>query len=186
MVLRTAFGWADARTINCSMGYVDAMGPTPRTVQANTAGARIVFDYAEGLSIQGAQSCVSCCQQEDAFQLEVTSAGAPAAGRRLVNATATVVSGDTIAFVPRETLEAGSSITAVRYALLDIPQCVIYNSAGLPANPFVLPVDKAQQNGGPNQAQGEDVGAAPATALKLPPMVRLGFGKGTRLVHPIP
>ncbi len=31
-------------------------------------------------------------------------------------------------------------ISAVRYAMIDEPQCVLYNSASLPALPFQLPV----------------------------------------------
>ena len=35
---------------------------------------------------------------------------------------------------------ASDWLSAVRYAMIDEPQCVLYNSASLPALPFQLPV----------------------------------------------
>lgn len=160
------------------MGFVDAMGPTPIHVHVTGASSvAITFHFVEGLALAPAQGCVACCQQQDAFQLEITDSNG---AQRLLNASATVTDADTITVVARQALTAGSSVVAVRYAVLDVPQCAIYNSAGLPANPFILPVETAlEQTPVTVTPANSTVGKKSAprlanrdSALQLPPMVR--------------
>lgn len=162
--------------MNCSMGFVDAMGPAPSRARAASKGVEIAFDYAEGLFLEGAQSCVECCQQHDAFQLEIVTGNGE---RRLVNATAAVSGTNMVTVTPQGAVATGSTIVAVRYAVIDVPQCVIYNSAGIPSNPFVLSVEAAaaeMMSFGLARADSKKVSLGSAEqdpALKLPPMVRL-------------
>jgi hypothetical protein len=168
------------------MGFVDAMGPVPSRARAASKGVNIAFDYAEGLFLEGAQSCVECCQQRDAFQLEIVTGNGE---KRLVNASAAVTGTSMVTVTPQEALTTGSTIVAVRYAVIDVPQCVIYNSAGMPSNPFVLSVEAAAAEMMPfglAHADSKKVSSGSveqAPALKLPPMVRLLVLRNQNLLH---
>lgn len=96
----------------------------------------LTMTHADGLVLAPAQGCVQCCEQKGYLFKVANQKGIwfPAIGDVLkTNPTATVV------VVPLSNVTI-SSIIAVQFAVQDVPQCALYNSAQLPAVPFSLPV----------------------------------------------
>jgi hypothetical protein len=113
--------------------------------------AVVSFAHAGGLALRGAQRCFHCCDQaatppvgqvgHGEYLFEVANRKGvwmPAAG-----GSVDPVSG-TIKVFPNTTVTCKSAescwLAAVRYAVLDVPQCALYNAADLPASQFELPV----------------------------------------------
>merc|ERR1712130_562955 len=115
----------------------------------------LTMGHADGLFIGPAQGCVQCCEQPQIMELnpkykyqqllinnghlfEVSNRKGiwfPAVGAILM----TKKSPPTVIVTPVSNV-TGPWISAVRFAVQDIPQCALYNSAQLPAVPFSLPV----------------------------------------------
>jgi hypothetical protein len=99
--------------------------------------------HAAGLALLPAQGCMQCCNQSnrrspsDPFVFQV-------ANRKgvLLQAVGSVASSPDgpIVLVKPTTNVTGSWLASVQFGVLDIPQCVLYNSAELPAVPFEFPV----------------------------------------------
>lgn len=110
--------------------------------------ARIFFNNAAGLSLLPAQGCVGCCNQSREALREPSTPFLFEVMNRAGNwlpAIGSVSGQQTVDIVPLNnvTCEAGHSrnnslcwLSGVRSAVLDIPQCALYNEAGLPAAPF--------------------------------------------------
>jgi hypothetical protein len=54
-------------------------------------------------------------------------------------ATGAMVNKTTVEITP-VTAVPGEWVSGVRYQVIDVPQCALYNAAGLPALPFELPL----------------------------------------------
>eukprot|EP00045_Choanoeca_perplexa_P013183 m.147664 g.147664 ORF g.147664 m.147664 type:complete len:898 (-) comp16269_c0_seq2:996-3689(-) len=153
-ILRTAFSWTN-RSYSIAMGFVDSMPPTVADiVVAGPSETTVRFDYASGLTFQPAQGCVTCCQNRSrVFQGFVNDQWLP---------LEYALSGQTVSLTAPQ-----GTISAVRYAVEDVPECVLYNDQGFAASPFELNVSSAQdpvQTSRPSTAVGLDPN------LKTPPM----------------
>lgn len=112
--------------------------------------AVVSFGHAKGLVLRGAQRCFHCCNQTSPplgqvghgeYLFEVANRRGvwlPAVGELLDPALGTVKVTPTSP-VPCAA-PASCWLTAVRYAVLDVPQCALYNEAEFPAGQFELPV----------------------------------------------
>ena len=97
--------------------------------------------YSEGLTLAKGQGCQRCCNQTASHDLpapfEVQNDRGdwlPAIGSMQPDGTVLVVPAGAARKVGHDWL------FGVRYAMIDEPQCVLYNSASIPALPFQLPV----------------------------------------------
>ena len=102
--------------------------------------ATLVLDHANGLSLSPGQGCVQCCNQTAVLNkvavFEVSNRRGiwlPAVGSLRLDGSVEVVPAGHARTVSSDWL------AGVRYAMIDEPQCVLYNSASLPALPFQLP-----------------------------------------------
>ena len=106
----------------------------------------ITMDHAKGISLSPGQGCVQCCNQTaDPLRGSRGAAVFEVANRRGVWLPAIgrmTPDGHTVEVVPagHAGTVANDWLAAVRYAMIDEPQCVLYNSASLPALPLQLPV----------------------------------------------
>jgi len=118
----------------------------------NKPYAEVTFAHAGGLALQPAQGCFHCCNQtSEPPATRVVGAGEylfevanrrgdwlPAVGKQVDETQGT------IKVVPNTNVTCTSPsqcwLAAVRYAVMDVPQCALYNSAQLPAGQFQLPV----------------------------------------------
>lgn len=105
--------------------------------------ASIQMSQAAGLELAPAQGCVQCCDQ-DKLLYEGQRHLFEVANRRgtWLPAVGTVSGrGDlTRVIVRAKTNVTGDWLKAVRFAVMDIPQCVLYNYLELAAAPFSFPV----------------------------------------------
>ena len=108
----------------------------------------ITLDRAEGVSLAPAQGCVRCCDQSVDPEARADAGSLfEVANRRgkWLPATGELDAQGKLVVRPRSTV-SGGWVSAVRYAVVDEPQCVLYGPSGLPALPFELPLPwKANQ-----------------------------------------
>jgi hypothetical protein len=116
--------------------------------------AKVTFAHAGGLALLPAQGCFHCCNQTAAppkgqvgsgeWLFEVANRRGewlPAIGGQVDPATGTMrVTPLTNVTCPMPKGSSSCWLAAVRYAVVDVPQCAIYNTAELPASQFELPV----------------------------------------------
>ena len=132
------------------VGQEEYSGPRVATVRKNPAEpgklsptVNITMDstHARGLQLSPGQGCDRCCNQtadpgkKTVFEVQNDRGDwLPAHGSLTADGIVQVVPVGPARHVGHDWL------FGVRYAMLDEPQCVLYNSAQLPALPFQLPV----------------------------------------------
>ena len=134
--------WSPPVAAEGAGGAEEWSGPTvDRTVLRTDGSVEVRMAHAAGLELRGGQGCVLCCDQAtppergDAYMFEFFD---DARGEWLA-ATGSVLANGSVLVRPHANA-AGRSASAVRYGVTDIPQCVLYNAAELPAVPFAFPV----------------------------------------------
>ncbi|MBZ5586770.1 MAG: sialate O-acetylesterase, partial [Acidobacteriia bacterium] len=95
---------------------VEYSGPLPRQVMAEPGALRVWFDHAAGLAARGGAATGFEIAGEDGKFV-------PAEAR--IDGSTVVVRGEAVEW-PRR----------VRYGWKDVPDCNLFNAAGLPASPF--------------------------------------------------
>ncbi len=126
-------------------------GPVVRSVALSLGADQrpyvdIAMDHAAGLRLSPAQGCVQCCDQS-VTRTPTTPTLFGVQNRKGVwlNATGQVIPdpanpAQSIVRVSPASNVTGDWILSVRYAVLDIPQCALYNDAEIPAAQFDFPV----------------------------------------------
>eukprot|EP00756_Hemistasia_phaeocysticola_P055404 Hpha_TRINITY_DN31340_c0_g1::TRINITY_DN31340_c0_g1_i1::g.194455::m.194455/K05970/SIAE; sialate O-acetylesterase len=101
--------------------------------------AEVTFSHAAGLGLRPAQHCIRCCKQLDTRTPDTPTVFEVAnrAGKWF-KATGSVSEG--VLRVEPAVNVTGNWLSAVRYAMLDVPECVLYNSIAVSAGPFEIPV----------------------------------------------
>ena len=119
----------------------------------------IAMGHAAGLALRPAQGCIQCCNntprtRTTPYLFEVANRK----GRWLAAAGAVLqtAEGPIVEVTPLTNVTCARAddcwVSAVRYAVLDIPQCALYNTAELPAAPFQFPVPWGVPPGRPEAA----------------------------------
>eukprot|EP00038_Savillea_parva_P010227 m.188751 g.188751 ORF g.188751 m.188751 type:complete len:631 (-) comp17530_c0_seq1:51-1943(-) len=92
------------------------------------------------LTLTGTQQCIVCCEQDE-YQPNSTYSPFQVANHKGIwlPARASVVDTSTVIVTPYPQVPH-DWIAAVRYQVVDVPQCAMYNAAGVPAFPFELPL----------------------------------------------
>jgi hypothetical protein len=123
-------------------------GPVVLSAAKNPAGKlsptvtlKMAPAHSVGLKLVPGQGCARCCNQTATpdlpapFQIQSDRGEwLPAIGSMAADGTVLVVPAGSARAVNHDW------VRGVRYAMLDEPECVLYNSADLPALPFELPV----------------------------------------------
>ena len=106
--------------------------------------AVITFTHGLGLTLRGAQGCFHCCNQTSPGPMESTRKdyAFEVANRKgdWLPATGEVQPDGTLVVTPHSPVTSNGWLSAVRYAVMDIPQCILYNDAEIPASAFEFPV----------------------------------------------
>jgi hypothetical protein len=106
----------------------------------------LTLTHAAGLALLPAQGCYAfCCagQNESAGLENLVFQVANHKGVWLPAAGAVAPDGATLVVTPFSPVTCGATfcwLASVRYAVVDVPECALYNEAMLPALPFELPV----------------------------------------------
>lgn len=121
------------------------MGPLVQAakVQLDSGGLPfVVLNMKEGagLALLPVQRCIICCAQAP-NGINATYSPFQVSNRagKWLPAVGEVNPGSTLTVRPVATVK-GSWVTAVRYNVIDVPQCALYNEDGIPAFPFQLPL----------------------------------------------
>ena len=142
--------------------YTEWSGPTVAntTLKINnsthTPYVELSFNHADGLALLPAQGCFHCCNQTSPPPAKAVGAGewlfevANHAGNWLPAVGSAVAGLGRVRVTPMTTVPCKSPgacwLAGVRYAVIDVPQCALYNTASLPASQFELPVPWASSS----------------------------------------
>ena len=136
-------GWETSGPVVQSVALrVDAVTHLP--------SAAVTLTHAAGLALLPAQGCFEfCCDGQHNASAGLDNLVFQVANRRgmwLPAEGAVAPDGATLVVTPFSPVTCKSAdadgcwLAAVRYAVVDIPECALYNAAQLPALPFELPV----------------------------------------------